>query len=103
MNPKGNLLGQIPTVQVKKVSKPTVDKHVDLVLPGGDDLTSRLWVAMRSHVRSLAKWGTTRDFDTPAFLHARKLLLDFCDMIEGEVNTEIFTTAWSITEEEERI
>ena len=66
MSPNGKLLGQIPKVCIKQMLKPRVGSLTDLVLPGGGDLTSRLWAAMRSHARSLAKWCTSRNFDTPS-------------------------------------
>ena len=83
--------------------KPKVGSLTDLVLPGGGDLTSRLWAAMRSHVRSLAKWCTSRNFDTPADRHAKKVLSDFCDLVDGEVSIQVSTTAWAITEELEML
>ena len=67
------------------------------MLPGGGDLTSRIWAGIRLHTKSRAKWCVNRAFDTPAFLDAKRLLENICFLDEGSPNLIASIQAWKIT------
>ncbi len=49
-------IGEIPTMEIKLVVKA---RHGDLrkmVLPGGGDLTTRVWSSMRVNINELEQW-----------------------------------------------
>ena len=67
-------LGMVPAVVKRKALRPTKGDITQLVLPGGGDLTSRIWSGIRLHTKSLANWCVNRAFDTPAFIDAKRVL-----------------------------
>ena len=68
-----------------------------LVLPGGGDLASRMWAAIRVHVKSVAKWLATGATNTPAFKDAVATRENFYDVEEGGPNTAAFIHTWKTT------
>ena len=49
-----NALGMVPAVVRRKALRQTKGDITQLVLPGGGDLTSRIWAGIRLHTKSLA-------------------------------------------------
>ena len=87
----------IPAVVKKRVLKPTKGDIAKLVLPGGGDLTSRVWAGVRLHVKSLTKWCTNRAFNTPAYNDANMVLENFIFLEEGSATQGVFLQAWTIS------
>ena len=62
-----------------------------LVLPGGGDLTTRIWASVRVSIHSIRKWRTKGAIHTPAFKAATNQI----EMFAYE-ETEFYAHAWKI-------
>ena len=87
-----NELGVMPQLVRKKVVKPKVGDIRDLVLPGGGDLSTRIWASIRAKVFSIRKWKAKGAIETPAFRDAIQALECF-GYAEGQHNEHAWKTA----------
>ena len=82
-------MGEIPIVIVKPAVKPKQGDVRAMVLPGGGDLTTRVWASMRVKINSLVKWQALGARETSAATDAITQLEDFATG-EGEVMEHIW-------------
>ena len=61
-----NKMGELPRFQIKPVVKAKTGDIRNMVLPGGGDLTTRIWSSMRVKVSSLEKWQNKGAYNTSA-------------------------------------
>ena len=78
------LMGQMPIIEVKPIVKPKLGDVRAMVLPGGGDLTTRVWASMRVKINSLVKWKALGSRQTSAAKDAVGRLEEF-SFGEGEV------------------
>ena len=72
-----NKMGELPRFEIKPVVKAKTGDIRDMVLPGGGDLTTRVWSSMRVKVNSLAKWQDKGAYSTSASRDAVEQLEQF--------------------------
>ena len=82
-------MGEIPSITVRPVVKPKQGDVRAMVLPGGGDLTTRVWASMRVKINSLVKWQSLGARKTSAATDAINQLEDFATG-EGEVLEHIW-------------
>ena len=70
----------------------------EMVLPGGGDVTTRIWASMRVKINSLNKWQQAGAYNTDAGKDAIKKLTSFID-VEGQ----LFEHAWKDIEVKEAL
>ena len=71
------LMGEIPSIAVRPIVKPKQGDVRAMVLPGGGDLTTRVWASMRVKINSLVKWQALGARTTSAATDAINKLEDF--------------------------
>ena len=96
-------MGCMPIVVKRKALAPKEGDLSRLVLPGGGDLTSRIWSSIRLHAKWITKWANSRNFDTPAYLDARKVLIDFTELDDELPTTTAYIKAWSLADDQQRL
>ena len=96
-------LGMLPAVVRKKILRPAKSDVAKLLLPGGGDLSSRIWAGIRVQVKALSRWCDNKAFDTPAFFDAVATLSNFVFLETGEKNTDAFCRAWQLSTGMERL
>ena len=70
-------MGELPRFEIKPVVKAKTGDIRNMVLPGGGDLTTRVWSSMRVKVNSLAKWQDKWAYSTSASKDAIEQLEQF--------------------------
>ena len=93
-----NFLGGIPCMQTEPVLKPKLGDILKLVLPGGGDLTTRVWAYIRAKVHAMQKWNSKGIFRTAAVEAVIKQLEQF-----AYAEIKIFEHAWLIVTEREAL
>ena len=70
-------MGGIPRTKMEPVVKAKLGDIRNLVLPGGGDLTTRIWASIRASINSIRKWRTKGAIHTPAFRAATNQIETF--------------------------
>ena len=79
---------------MKPVLKPKIGDIRQMVLPGGGDVTTRIWASMRNNKYQIQKWIGTKAISSSAGTDALAQLEKF-----AEAGSTIFEQAWQITTE----
>ena len=85
------ILGGIPRTKTEQVAKAKLGDVRNLVLPGGGDLTTRIWASLRVSIHSIRKWRTKEATHTSAFKAATNQIEAF-----AYEETEFYAHAWKI-------
>jgi len=88
----------MPKVITQPVVKAKTGDLREMVLPGGGDVTTRIWASMRVKLNALNKWQKAGAYNTDAGKDAIKKLTSFIN-VEGQ----LFEHAWKDIEVKEAL
>ena len=72
-------MGEIPEMKSKPVVNAKLGDLRQMVLPGGGDVSTRVWASMKVKTESMRKWMSKGAFRTSAASDAANKLEDFMD------------------------
>ena len=91
-------LGEIPELKTQPVVKAKLGDVRDMVLPGGGDLSTRVWASMRNRIFQIKRWRGKPAAASCAFKDAVVKIGLF-----AKAKGSTFEHAWQIPDEKEKI